>query len=122
MEGVTLSDTANPSEESNPQEASSLQKGHELVKAGYPYAALNHFRDVAMRQPVTHETVVALQTLGMAYRNIRQLTPAIEYLEKALTEVQSIKDSQLEASILKDLEETRNAVKPRRITRSRKDS
>jgi tetratricopeptide (TPR) repeat protein len=114
--GIPMSDEVNTSE------GFSMQKGHDLVRKGKPYAALNHFRDVAERKPVTYDVVIAMQTLALVYRSIRQLAPAIEYLEKALTEAQNLKDSELEASILRDIEETRNAVKPHRTRRNRKGS
>jgi len=110
------------SDEATPAKGFSMQRGYELVRLGKTDAALNHFRDVAERKPVTHETIIAMQTLGLAYRTIRQLPPALEYLEKALAEAQNLKNPELEASIRQDLEETRNAVKPRRVWRNRKGS
>jgi len=110
------------SDKPNPHEGFSMQKGYDLVREGKPYAALVHFRYFSELKPVTRDVVIALQTLGIAYRTIRRFEPAIENLEKALLEAQNLKDSELEASILKDLKETQKAVKPSRLWRKRKVS
>lgn len=98
----------------DPNEVLILEKGYKLVLEGKTYAALNHFHDVASRTPVTRNTAVAMQTLGILHRTMKQLETSVADLEKALDMAQTLEETELEASILDDLKKSRDLIKPRR--------